>query len=322
MIIGFALATILISKPALQSQPQLNLVPAERVYIPSNGGFDYMAFDASENLVLASHTGAQNLVAFHLNSKELTEIPTGEVNGLEVVHAWNRIYAGGGGDVLCAINEKTLKIEKKVTLAGHGDALAIDTKDHLIFQCHDDNPNLWVFDARNLKLKGEVKISGVPEYIVYVPKTGLIYQNIKDKNEIDVINPHSLKVIKTWSTGPLQTPSGLVYDPEFNVIVCTGRNGIAESFDPESGKMVGSAAITDSIDQSALDPSRHIVYSAGHGNVTAVEINRNGLLAKGSVSVSRGAHTLTVDPNTHDVWICFSEGGHAYIQVLHAATGK
>lgn len=302
---------------AFAATSAFTLALGERIELPSAGGFDYMAFDASTGNVLASHTGAKSLAVYNTQSKTIHEIATGGVNGLEVVPQWNQIFAGGGGDVLCAINRKSLKIENKVSLSGHGDALAVDTKDHLVFQCHDDNQNIWVFDSRTLKQKGDVAISGIPEYIVYDPKTGYVFQNIKDKNEIDVINPRTLKVLKTWATPGLETPSGLVLDPSLHVLVCTGRNGVAMSFDPFTGKNIGTGQISPSIDQSALDPSWHLVYSAGHGFVSVLKITQNGLGSLGSFPVSKGAHTITVDPRNHDVWICYSESGHAYLQVLH-----
>ncbi len=301
----------------MKSPSQVMLTAGKTVELPLPGRFDYMNFDPYKGYVLASHTQAHTLTVYNIHTHKVVELPTGTVNGQEVVHQWNRIYAGGGGDVLCEINESNLKIIKKVKLEGHGDALAVDTRHHLLFQCHDDHHNIWVFGARNLSYKGSIDIGGVPEYLVFDPRTDLIYVNIKHHREIKAINPVSMKVVKTFSTGKLDTPSGLVFDAERNVLVCAGRNGIAESFDPKTGKMVGKAEITDGIDQSALDPRWHVVYSDGHGSITAVQITKKGLVSAGNTTVNVGAHTLAVDPKTHDVWICYADATKAYLQVYH-----
>jgi hypothetical protein len=33
-----------------------------------------------------------------------------------------------------------------------------------------------------------------------------------------------------------------------------------------------------------------------------------------NVAIPAGAHTLTVDPSTHDVWISYIDKDHSYIQ--------
>jgi len=322
-MITLLISTLLLGKPSIQQTAAATtpLTAGQIVDLPLPGRFDYMAFDPKYNLVLASHTGAKTLVAYNVKTKKVQELPTGGVNGVEAVPSMGMIYAGGGGQIVVAIDEKTLKILNTLNLTGPGDSLAVDTKRGHVFLCHDDATEDWVFGSKLTPLTpASVTIAGAPEAVVYDKKDDVILQLIKDKNQIQVIDPSALKVTQTYSSLPAESPHGMVVDSKLGLAIVAGSNGKIVSFNTSDGSMVSSADIAQGVDQIAYDPRTMIVYCACRGRISAVKVSATGLTPLGDVDSPRGAHTITVDTNTHDVWVCYAgSDSKAHLQSFHPA---
>ena len=136
---------------AAQAAP---LNAGETIRVSDGGKFDYMQFDRKYDRILAAHSGANALTVYDLKSKKVTELPTGgEINGIAVSDKMNRIFVGGGGNVLIALDQKTLSTVKSILLTGPGDDIVLDEGRNELYVCHDEATEDWVFDASTLMLK-------------------------------------------------------------------------------------------------------------------------------------------------------------------------
>ena len=81
-----------------------------------------------------------------------------------------------------------------------------------------------VLHANTNKVIKTIPLGGKPEFSVTNAK-GIIYVNIKDKNEIKTINTKTLEVTNAWSIAPGEEPSGLAIDTETNRLfaVCSNK---------------------------------------------------------------------------------------------------
>jgi DNA-binding beta-propeller fold protein YncE len=92
--------------------------------------------------------------------------------------------------------------------------------------------------------------------------------------------------------------------------------------DADSGKVLSSVPIAKGVDQIAFDPSNQRIYCAagGAGVVTVLHETETGVESLGDVKTATGAHTVTVDPKTHSVWVAYTEreSGKSYVLRLEA----
>ena len=66
-----------------------------------------------------------------------------------------------------------------------------------------------------------------------------------------------------------------------------------------------------------FDAQKKRVYCAsGSSGLSVVEETADGAVTLGTVKTAPGAHTITVDPKTHAVWIAYADKEAAYIRRL------
>ena len=306
-------AAITTSSSAQDSAPLLKAHTA--IALPGRPGhFDWMMVDSEKHRLLAAHPGAGTLTVYDLQTKEIKELETGPVNGVAVDSKTDKIFAGGPNKKIVVFNRTNLEKIEEIELPGPADTLAFNTKNGMLYVDEDDGLQVWVIDAKTDKIVHSVVISGAPEYVEYDPVTDRLYQNIKDKNTVQVINPENDKVESDWPTDPITGPHGLAIDSKTQRLFSAGKNSKMAILDMKSGKVLSTVDIGNGVDQIAFDPFTKRVYCACDGEITVVEETEAGAKVIGKVTIPKGAHTLAVDPKNHSVWISYSDEKASYIQ--------
>ena len=278
------------------------------------GKFDWMAVDRGLHRILASHAGKGTLVVFDLGTREVRQLQAGEVNGEAVDEKDDLLATGGGGKTVTIFKRSTLEKVGEIALDGPADAIAFEPKSGNFYVDEDDGTRVWVIDPRTLKIAGAVTIAGAPEYLVYDGAARRFYQNIKTANCLQVIDPAKRKVVASWPTAPTNSPHGLAAGTNGRLYIA-GKN-ILSVMDAKSGKILGSTEIAKgSVDQIDIDEAKGRVYCANSsGSISVVGITEDGAKLLGIVPSHKGSHTLAVDPDTHSVWICYSDDKGSYLQ--------
>jgi DNA-binding beta-propeller fold protein YncE len=172
---------------------------------------------------------------------------------------------------------------------------------------------LWVIDVRSAKLVGHLDIPGVPE--IADADSQHLYQNIKDKNEVAVIDLASGKMVATWPTPATDSPHGLAMDPKNGRLYISGHSANVSVFSLPDGKALPGIDIGDGrSDQSALDSGLGRLYVPNSGKLVAVQLSDGKVL--GSVAIPQGTHSVAVDPATHLVWIAYADDKNSYVQAF------
>lgn len=304
-----AVAPVRSDSPLLVARPPI-VVPG------AAGGFDWMMVDVPLKRILASHKGTGTLVVLDLEHRKVTPVPTGAAQGVAVDARDNKIFVGNEKEQsVVVLNRKTLAREAEIKVEGPVDAVAFDPKNGRVYADHDDGTDVWVIDGKTNRRLGSIKVPEAPEYLEYDPASDRIYQNIKSNDTVQVINPANNSVSGVWQTAPATGPHGLALDTRSRRLFTAGRNGKLAVLNLGDGKLVTSVDIAPGVDQIAFDPGNHRVYCACAGNISVVEETpEGGARLLGNVSSPKGAHTLTVDPATHSVWICYADTKQSYLQ--------
>jgi hypothetical protein len=179
---------------------------------------------------------------------------------------------------------------------------------------------MYVVDAATMKSVGTVDLPGhKPEYLAVDPKTHVVYQNITDLTEVAVIDPQSLKVVRTFPTPAIAGNHPLQYDAAYGHLLVGGQNGTIAAYDP-TGKLVGTVAIQSRVDQCSLDQVSHELACAGSGELSVVRDMPSGNpVAVGRTPVPRGAHTVGADEKTGQFWLVWAQPDGDFVQGFKAA---
>src|SRR5207302_1976772 len=102
-------------------------------------------------------------------------------------------------------------------------------------------------------------------------------------NEVVVIDTHRNALVATWPTAPATAPHGIAFDAAHSRVYSAGDNGVLAILDSDSGKVVGSAKITEHVDQAAFDPATRLIYCAGPNEITVLQATADGATPMGTV---------------------------------------
>ena len=295
------------SAPVLQAQTPIQ-VSAE------GKRFDLLAVDSTHHRLLAAHSQAGTLSVVDTASGKLEkEIAVGDKPSGVAIDAEDGKYFIGTLTGVTFVDSKTLEKAAFVATSGPTDAMVyVGGK---LYVGHDDGSELWVIDVKTAKLLGSIAIPGVPE-IADADDTHL-YQNIKDKNEVAVIDLASGKVTATWATPATDSPHGLALDAKGKRLYVTGHSAKVSVFSLD-GKNLPAIDIGDGrSDQTALDLGLGRLYIPNSGKLVAVQTSDGKVL--GSVSIPQGTHSVAVDPATYRVWIAYADDKASYVQAYAPA---
>lgn len=314
------MTTLLLSLMLIPHSMVAPLTAMSPIEIPGGpGNFDYVQVDVGKRRVLASHTEKGKLTVLDINTNEVKEIETGVINGIAVDPSTNRIFVAGGGKMVVALDRESLEKVGEYQLPNPADSIGLAMPYHELYVDNDDGKEVWVFDTKSLTLKATVAITGFPEWVEYDIRTDRVYQNVKDTNLTEIIDPKTHTVMDKWATKPVTSPHGMAIDNQKGWMFVAGKNGKLTATNMRSGHVAAIADIAMGIDQICYDSKLKRVYCAsGLGKISVVQVTKEGLTSLGDVTTSPGAKTIAVDPVTHTVWVVYSNPKGSFMMGLKA----
>jgi DNA-binding beta-propeller fold protein YncE len=297
--------------PVTQAQP-----------VTPGGGFDYVTVDAQRRRVYAAHAGGGGLlIADADGGKVLGIVKVGPMAGVAVDPATGHVYTGNGSArSVSEVDPVAQTILRTVSVDGPVDAIAYDPALGRIYADEDDGTRIFVIDAKTFKQIATVTLPGhKPEYIQVDPQTHEIYQNISSSDpaisQIVVIDPASLKVVRSISTASIKSNHPLQYSAVDHALLVAGENHVLAVYD-RSGTLLHRVTYPGRVDQCSWDQTRSWLACAG-GGITLYSYDGAldpTLLA--TLPIAPGAHTTAIDPSTGTIWVVWGDRktGSAFIQ--------
>jgi DNA-binding beta-propeller fold protein YncE len=270
----FSLAACVYLTPAQTSaQAPVNFELYKKISIPGNAGYDYMTIDPANNRLYVSH--GTNVTVIDLKTDQILgtiDQLTG-VHGIAVAPEFNKGFISDGkGNAVVVFDLLTLKVIKTISIAGKDpDAIIYDGFSKQVFTFNGDSQNATVIDAATMTETKTIALEGTPEFAVS-DGAGKIYNNLEDKNRLNVIDSKAGALLRSFPLDPCGGPTGLAIDLIHQRLftVCRKNKGMTVIAIP-SCKVITTVPIGAGVDAVSYDQTTGlIICSNGDGTATII----------------------------------------------------
>ena len=282
----------------------------------TTGGYDFIQFDSAGNRLLLGHEGNKSFDVYDLNLKKLTVVPTSTSQDA-AADVKNHLYYVSGNDPgrMVIVDAKTLTVAGEVPGPSDVDLIGYDPQTGLVHLCNDKAAEQWVIDPVAKKIVMTIKFDGTGmEDMALDLKNRRLFQAVKGKNAIAMVDLDSNKILAAWPLAPDKGPHGIALVPDTDgLLVACASNLVLIS--RTSGKILATAPIGARVDEMAYDPGTHMAYCASRvGKISAITVGATTLTPAGDVPDAARTGDITVDPATHTVWIAYIKGDQCFAQ--------
>lgn len=294
------------------------LTAGDSIMLPGvKDGFDFIRVDTAGNRLIMGHEGNKTFDVFDLNGKKLLKaVPTSTSQDAATDVKSGKYYVSGNDPGRMVIVDSTsLEIAGEVPVPSDTDLIAFNPNTGMVYECNDKAGEVWVIDPAAKKIVTTIKVDGSGvEDLAFDPEYKHLYQAVKGKNTIAVIDVANNQVLNAWPLAPDKGPHGIAVVPDSNglLVACAGKLVL---MDRTSGKILATAPTGARVDEMAYDPGLHVAYCASRmGKISCVSVSADGLTALGDVPDQSGTGDIAVDPKTHTVWVASKKGDECFVQ--------
>ena len=214
----------------------------------------------------------------------------------------------GGGNAVVAFDRATLATVATIPVGTNPDGIIFEPATQTIWAFNGRSKDVSVIDAATEKVVATIALPGKPEF-PQVDGTGIVFDNIEDKNEIVRLDARAMKLMAELPIG-CDSPSGLALDlPGHRLFsVCDGKKMAV--IDSNSGKILASPAIGDGPDAASWSAAHKLAFaSCGEGVLAVIDAASPEYKTVEMLPTQAGARTMTYDEATDRVYLVTAEFG-------------
>jgi DNA-binding beta-propeller fold protein YncE len=328
--VGASLASPLATKHGAWAQPArtpqdegFRVVATIPLPGPANR-FDYQSIDASRRRLYMNHMNAGHLLVFDLDSGRIVQDIAGvpRATGVLAVPAHHEVYvSAAGAHALVVLDDRTLQEVARVDGIRFPDGIAFDPVTDRVFVSDESGSADVVIDARTHRKLATIALDGEAGNTHYDSVARRILVAVQTKNELVAIDPVGMRIVARYPLPGSDHPHGFTLDEAARLAFVTGE-GNAELMvvDLRTMKILARHRVGDEPDVLAWDPSWHRLYVASEGGLlSAFQLDGTTLHPVGEYHAPH-AHTVSVDPRTHLVYLPLENvNGRPELRVLAPA---
>ncbi len=276
---------------------------------------DYMTLKGKQLFVTGESTG--KVYRIDLGSgAPVTKSPVVVMDGLPSAHGIALLPDGKPGFVsrseantVDAFDPLNLRTTKRIAVAEDADGILYDPDSELIYVVHGDASLATLIDPQKLETVGTIQLGGKPEFQALDPVTHLLYQNLSDTDQVAAVNLRKRAVVARWPLAGCSRPSGMAIDNmQRRLFVLCSKNAKLAVVNLDSHRVIALLPIGGGPDAVAYDNSLHQIYTAGRDGLLDVVSQRDAdhYAVIDSIHTHYGAHTLALDPYTHNIYVGYA----------------
>lgn len=283
--------------------------------------FDYQSVDPATRRLYISHMNAGRVVVFDLDSgrvlREVDGVP--RVTGVWAVPEHHHVYASAAGaHEVAVIDDRSLTIVARVGGIRFPDGIAYAREADKVFVSDESGESDAVIGAATLHKRSTIDLGGEAGNTHYDSVSKCILVAVQTRGQLVAIDPIAERVVARYDVPGVKGPHGFTLDELRRLAFVTGEGNAALAVvDLRTMRVTQRLRVGDDPDVLAWDPDWRRLYVASEsGVVSSFSVVGDTLLPLGDLRAPR-AHTVSVDPRTHRVYLPLeSVGGRPMLRVL------
>jgi DNA-binding beta-propeller fold protein YncE len=274
-----------------------------------DGDFDHFSVDVKGNRLFLAAEEHHTIEVFDLHSGKMVHSITGfdTPHSIVYVPTVNRLFV---------LDATTYKVQKSIKLSDDADAVVFDCTNHLLYvgnggkDAGNDYSLVTVIDTDKAEKVGAIKLPSANLEAMALQKQGsLLYVNMRDKNQIGVVDRKTGTLASTWQLSKVAHNTPMVLDESNQRLFIAGRKpGVFGVVDTVSGKEIATLPAADGVDDMAFDPATKMIYLAcaeGYVNVFH-QVDADHYEAAGKVATGNRAKIGILVPELHRYYVVSS----------------
>jgi DNA-binding beta-propeller fold protein YncE len=312
--------------PSLAQKPAApGLRLAREVPLPGPANrFDYQSVDPSTGRIYMNHMNAGRTIVFNADSNkvvaEIADVP--RATGVWAVPSRHQVYiSAAGAHEVAIVDDRTLKIVGRVGGIRFPDGIAYAPDVDKVFVSDESGGADVVIDAKTGAKRSTIELSGEAGNTHYDSASHCIFVAVQTKNQMVAIDPVSEKIVQRYDLAGSDHPHGFTFDePDRLAFITSEGNASLVVLDLRTMKPVQRLTVPDDPDVLAWDPEwRRLYVAAESGVLSAYWLNGSKLEPIGEVRAPH-AHTVSVDPRTHLVYLPLENiGGKPVLRIFEVS---
>jgi DNA-binding beta-propeller fold protein YncE len=293
-------------KPQAPPKAGFRLVREIQLPGPANR-FDYQSVDPASGRIYMNHMNAGSTIVFDADhGKVITEIvDLPRATGVWAVPRHHQVYvSAAGAHQVAIIDDRTLKITSRVGDIRFPDGIAYARETDKVFVSDEAGGTDVVIDPNTEKKRSTIELGGEAGNTHYDSVSHCILVAVQTSNQLVAIDPVSERIVERYEWTLSDHPHGFTLDEEGRLAFITNEgNSRLQVVDLRTMKVVQDFKVADDPDVLAWDASwRRLYVAAESGVLAAFWLDGQTLRPIGEVRSPR-AHTVSVDPRTHLVYL-------------------
>jgi YVTN family beta-propeller protein len=203
----------------------------------------------------------------------------------------------------------TMAAIKRIPVADDPDAIFYDEFNKLVYVASGDSHLATLIDPSTQATVATIALGGKPEFATLDASTGLLYQNLHDTSSVVAVDIAKREVAQGWPLQGCVGPTGMAIDDiHRRLFIACGENAVLAVFDLTEHRVVATIPVGKGPDSVAFDPALHRIYTTGKsGDLVVVQQDEpNKYRILDAVHLHYGAHTLTLDPRSHALYVGYA----------------
>ena len=300
-------------------KPGLTLVREAPLPGPANR-FDYQSVDPAAGRIYMNHMNAGRMIVFDADSgkvlAEVMDLP--RATGVWAVPQHHQVYvSAAGAHEVAIIDDRTLKVTSRVGDIRFPDGIAYASEADKVFVSDESGDADVVIDAKTGAQRSTIPLGGEAGNTHYDSVSHCILVAVQTKNQLVAIDPVSEKIVQRYELPGSDHPHGFTLDEEGRLafVSCEGSAALLV-LDLRTMKVIQTLKVADGPDVLAWDAAWRRLYVAAESGVVSAFWLDGGTLRPMGETRAPHAHTVSVDPRTHRVYLPLENvGGRPVLRI-------
>jgi DNA-binding beta-propeller fold protein YncE len=295
-----------------------------------DGDFDHFTADVQGNRLFLTAEEHHTVEVFDLRSGKKLHSITGFDTPHSIVYLpdANKLFVvdGGKGGSVQILDATSYAVQKSIKLSEDADALVYDSAGHLLYvgnggkEAGNDYSLVTVIDTAKGEKVADIKIPSTNLEAMALQKHGsLLYVNMRDKNQIGVIDRKTNAIVATWQLNKVMHNTPMALDePNHRLLIAGRKPGMFGGVSTDSGKEIATLPAADGVDDMSFDPSTKMIYLACAEGFVSIyrQVDADHYEAAGSVPTGNRGKIGILVPELRRYYVVSSKKGAVPAQLF------